>query len=119
MSFLEKVRLPYRGDSMFGILFFVAFLIPLAFDIYNFESFEIVKFGLLSLLVGLGLWQFYRSFRHSNKIELRGNKVIFWTWLVFLFWDISNVPGIYPKMRTFNFYKILHEIISTSSCPLL
>ncbi len=90
MSFLSKLRVPYREDRLFGILFLLALFVPLAFDFYNFESFEIIKFAVFALLTGAGLLVFFKKyfFSGSREIVLRGRKPFFLAIILFLAWGI-------------------------------
>lgn len=100
MSNLFKFRMPYREDSLFGLVFLCAVLIPLAFDVYNFESFEIIKFGLLLLLVGgMGLIFFKRL--SSQGAELRVNRIFLGALGIFLFWALLASLSAWDKNYAF------------------
>ncbi len=49
---LNRFRLPYRDDTLFSILAFGVFLIPLAFTWYTYEKFEVPKIALLLIFTG-------------------------------------------------------------------
>ena len=104
MIFSNKFRLPYRGDSLFGCLFLLALLLPLAFDVYNFESFEIIKFGLLLLLAGAGLWVFFKR-RAAGQASLRLTRPMVLALLAFLFWALlATVFAVDKNYAFFGFY---------------
>ncbi len=94
-------RLPYSKDRLFGFLFLIALLIPLAFSLFNFESFEIIKYGLLMMLVGAALFVSFRSSELFTR-PLRGNKLFFIT--LGLFWLWVLVVSIFAWDRNYSFF---------------
>lgn len=73
----NKLRLPYREDTAFGLLAFAVFVVPLAFSQLTYENFESVKFGLLLLCVGASLALFFFRFK-QGRISLAYEKVAGW-----------------------------------------
>ncbi|HYV33384.1 MAG TPA: O-antigen ligase family protein [Candidatus Limnocylindria bacterium] len=107
MSIFSKLRLPYRNDSLFGLLFLIALLVPLAFDVYNFESFEVIKFGLLLLLIGFALLVFFKKYFSPNSpaLVLRSNKTFFLALGLFIFWAlVASLLALDKNYSFFGFY---------------
>ncbi len=116
---VSKFRLPYRQDQLFGLLFLIALLIPLAFDYFNYENYEIIKFGLLMLLTGCACLKFVKKFTKPdlNSFSLRANRTFFLALVLFLVWALiasllagdKNYAffGFYPRFTSgFLFYLV-------------
>lgn len=107
MEFLSKIRIPYKNDYVFGFLFLTVFLVPLAFSLYNFESFEIIKFGLLSVFLGsAGIILFKRRLQsQSFPLILRHNRIFFLFFGLFLFWALlASIFSVDKNFAFFGFY---------------
>ncbi len=50
---LSKIRLPFREDNIFSLLFLLVLTVPLAFTIYTRENFEIIKYTFWLILLGV------------------------------------------------------------------
>ncbi len=104
MLFPPKLHLPYRNDYFFGSLLLIVFLIPLAFDVYNFESFEIIKFGLLMFLVAVAGLVFVKRYfiQKSSPLVLRMSKTFFLGLCLFLAWAL--VSSLLAQDKNFSFF---------------
>ncbi|HEX3099361.1 MAG TPA: O-antigen ligase family protein [Patescibacteria group bacterium] len=49
------LRMPHRDDSLFGVVFFTIFIVPLLFVSVFLEGYETVKYPLFLLLTGVGV----------------------------------------------------------------
>ncbi len=52
IELIKKIRLPFREDNIFSLLFLLVLSVPLAFTIYTRENFETVKYALWLVLFG-------------------------------------------------------------------
>lgn len=52
---LEKLRWPYRDDTVFSLLSFIVFLVPLAFSLFTNENFETIKLVIWLVFFGWAL----------------------------------------------------------------
>ncbi|HVY67815.1 MAG TPA: hypothetical protein VHA30_02900, partial [Patescibacteria group bacterium] len=65
----EKIRWPYKDDTVFSLLAFAVLVVPLAFSLYSYENFESIKFGLFwGLTAWAGLLFFWRLRRRPAAI---------------------------------------------------
>ena len=87
MSFLEKLRLPYRDDTAFGFLAIGVFLVPLVFSINYYENFEAIKFSLFLLCVGGSMAAFLFS-QKTPSLSIKAPKYFYWLLSAFGFWAI-------------------------------
>ncbi len=69
-NILNKLRLPYREDTLYGILFLFAFIAPLAFNPWLLEGYETTRFALTLILTGAAV-----------LVAVYNNKKISITWL--------------------------------------
>ena len=67
MSFLKKLRLPYREETAFGLLALCLFLVPLIFSLYSYENFESIKFSLFLILTGASAALFFLKTPAGDK----------------------------------------------------
>lgn len=120
MGFLNKIRIPFREDSYFGIIFLIFFLVPLVFSFFLYENFETIKYIILTFLLGAAVFYWTVRFwqqKENNSIVLRGHKWFFfsllgfllWSFIVSLFaWDTSLAFfGFFPRFTNgFLFYLV-------------
>ncbi len=108
MISFSKLRMPYREDSLFAWLFLTALFIPLAFDLYNFEGFEIIKFGLVLIFIGAGLFIFFKRYwnlKGAAVINLRLDRKLFWGLGLFLGWAfLVSILALDKNYAFFGFY---------------
>jgi O-antigen ligase len=96
---LNKLRFPYADDKLFSVLFFIIFLIPLAFYPGLSDPFEGFKFSLLSLLVGAAI-----LYLVARKTTLRYNKFILISLAGFILWSIvATVFSLEPITSVLGF----------------
>ena len=113
---LKIPHLPYGGDKLFGFLFLIVLIIPLAFSVFNYESFEIIKYALLWILLGGAVivagGKAYGRFKIGS---VRGGFLftlgLFWLWVLLssLFaWDRNySFFGFYARFTNgFLFYTL-------------
>ncbi|MFA5991433.1 MAG: O-antigen ligase family protein [Candidatus Doudnabacteria bacterium] len=53
VELIKKIRLPFREDNIFSLLFLLVLSVPLAFTIYTRENFETIKYALWLILFGV------------------------------------------------------------------
>ncbi len=98
---LQSIRIPYREDSLFGIILISLFIVPLFFLPVVEDLFETPRFALSMLFVGLALVIFF--FRKT--IEWRFSKVLAGSLLAFLFISfISAIFGVDFNNSIFGIY---------------
>ncbi len=98
--FLDKLRLPYREETAFGLLALCIFFVPLIFSLYSFENFESVKFSLFLMLTGAsGALFFLKQKIVSNILVFKKG------WLIFLglfnFWALISAILSQDKIYAF------------------
>jgi O-antigen ligase len=86
---LEKLRLPYREDTAFGLLALAVFVIPLAFSYYAYENFESVKFSLFLLCTG-GAFAAFALANKGRTIIVKYNKYFYALLLAFFLWAVIS-----------------------------
>src|SRR4051812_12790322 len=94
-------RLPYPEDKMFGLLWFLSLIVPLAFSVFNYESFEIIKFGFLLLLTGGALMAGFGKRSPWPRI-LRGNRVLIFS--LGLFWIWALIASLFAWDKNYSFF---------------
>jgi len=52
VDLIKKIRLPFKEDKVFSLLFLLVLSVPLAFTIYTRENFETIKYALWLVLFG-------------------------------------------------------------------
>lgn len=121
MFSLKFPRLPYPNDRLFGFLFLTVLVVPLAFSLLTYESFDTLKFGLFFILVGAAILAVCcKNFSRLQKI--RGPKKfyvvlgLFWLWALLvslLAWDKNySFFGFYPRFTNgFLFYSLWTAVI--------
>lgn len=101
---LEKLRLPYREDTVFSCLAFAVFIVPLVFFILTNESYETAKFSLFLILTGCALIAFLNR-QYKGRLVLAYNWPLFILLGMFLAWAVlSTVFSIDVLYSIFGFY---------------
>lgn len=101
MAFL---RLPYREDKVFSLIFFLFFLTPLAFSVFLHENFETVKAALFILLIGLAVILFLRQHSKSRlEFQASGPLVYLLSFFVVLVL-LSTLSSVDRLYSFFGFY---------------
>lgn len=101
MSYFSKFKLPFRQDSLVGLIFLTLFLVPLAFISYLADPFETVKLPLLIIAVAVAflivVWR--------GVIELKYHKWVLGLSLAFVVWSIiSTIFSLDPVISIVGLY---------------
>lgn len=111
LKFLKSWKVPFSEDRLFGVIFFTVLTVPLAFNFYLFEKFEIIKLSLWVILTGVGLACLVFA---TNLIKTQRNKAVIFPSLLGFFVLLStifspsiinSIFGSYPRIANgFSFY---------------
>lgn len=111
LKFIKSWKVPFSEDKLFGVIFFTVLIVPLAFNFYLYEKFEVVKLSLWYVLTGIGLacLVFVPSLikRQYNKAVILPIFLGFFVLLSTIFSPsiINSVFGSYPRIANgFSFY---------------
>jgi O-antigen ligase len=117
MSFLQKLRLPYRDDTLFSILMFAVFVVPIAFTLNTYEHFETIKISLLLILVGWACIVFARrtarpdGYSFAVHIPATIAVVCLSVWILISAFHapsiLSGFVGFYPRFTSSAIFYIL------------
>jgi O-antigen ligase len=101
---LERLRLPYREDSVFGLLALTIFIVPLAFFLLTNEGYETAKFSLILVLAGCALVAFLNR-QPKGRLLWKFNKTFFYLTSAFLIWamlsSIFSIDALYSIFGTY------------------
>lgn len=102
MGFLSAVRLPYRTDTLFGVLFFLAFAIPVSFDLYTPEQFETPKLFLMYAgAAGLLLVAASRLSKPGDALVRLPRPALWYAAMaLFLLWPILALPWSFDPLTS-------------------
>jgi len=98
---LSIPRLPYAEDKLFGFLFLITLMIPLAFSVFNYENFELIKYALLMVFVGAALWAGFGAKNSPARLG-RGGKLFFL--VLFSFWFWALVVSLFAWDKNYSFF---------------
>ncbi len=98
---LSLPRLPYSRDKLFGFLFLIVLIIPLAFSEFNYESFEIIKYALLFIFTGLALAFGLAANKQQEDKAVRGPKALFYCLALFWLWALLSSLLAWDKNYSF------------------
>ncbi len=111
LNYLKNWKIPFSEDRLFGVIFFTVLIVPLAFNFYLYEKFEVVKFSIWLVLTGIGLGCFVFASatikRFSNKAKIFPVFLGVFVLLSTIFSPniINSVFGSYPRIANgFAFY---------------
>ncbi len=93
-------RLPYAEDRIFGFLFLSILIIPLAFNLFNYESFEIPKYGLLFIFIGAALLAL-SLVGYSKTRVWRGSPSLFVCLGLFWLWCLAATVSAWDNNYSF------------------
>lgn len=130
MGFLASLRLPYRSDTLFGLLFFLAFAVPVSFDLYTPEQFETPKLFLAYAgAAGLLLVAATRA-RKGGGWPVRLPAATFWyaALALFVLWPVLALPwsfdplasllGTYPRFTNGVTFSVAFSVLLISLLSL-
>ncbi len=98
---LNKLRLPYREDTVFSLLAFEVFLIPLAFSLFSYENFETVKVSLFFILTGAAGLVFFLKY-NGHKFNINYNKPL--SYLLAAFVIFASLSALFAQDHLLAFF---------------
>jgi len=105
---LQKLRLPYRDDTAFGLLAFCIFVVPLAFSLFSYENFESVKFSLFLIFSGAAAGLFF--LKQRKTLAIKSQKYFFWLLGFFGIW--SFISALLATDRLYSFLGFYYRYTS-------
>ena len=100
----SRYRLPFRNDRLFSLLMLTMVAVTLAFSLFTYENFEVIKFSLLVFFLGFCLiafsWPKIISWRYNPRFTLVLGA--FWAWAalatIFSLDRYNSFFGHFPRL---------------------
>lgn len=99
--FPSWLRLPYRDDTNFGILFFTILTTSLFFFLYLIDAYEAPRLALLMVLIGSGF--IIASLQHTWELKI--SKPLAISLIVFGLWyAVASILSLDSNISVFGYY---------------